>query len=137
MRWTDDLSRRNSLHSRKILPFDEAPPLSSTPRTINNLQSFETGPLPRIKRLPEDSERSQQQQQQQPQPTPASVSVTGEQTPPSNGLESTGSIERIKKIFMLFEPKGCLKERDDYSLYLFPKSNRYFLSVLFFPFFSA
>jgi hypothetical protein len=26
---------------------------------------------------------------------------------------------KIKKIFKFFEPKGCLKERDDYSLYIF------------------
>ncbi|XP_011497163.1 PREDICTED: voltage-dependent T-type calcium channel subunit alpha-1G [Ceratosolen solmsi marchali] len=115
MRWTDDLSRRNSLRgyeglqSRKILPFDEMP-LSSTPRTINNL-SIETGPLPRIKRLPEEE---------------AELNLrAGEQTPTSNGQGSAGSIERIKKIFMFFEPKGCLKERDDYSLYLFPQNNRF------------
>lgn len=116
MRWIGELSRRNSLRGyenvqtsaqRKTLPLDEAP--SSTPRTINNL-SIETGPLPRIKRLPEETDE---------RPT-----RTGEQTPPSNGHGSASSVERIKKIFMFFEPKGCLKERDDFSLYLFPPNNR-------------
>lgn len=117
MRWIGELSRRNSLRgyenvhemsTKKTLPLDEMLAPSSTPRTINNL-SMETGPLPRIKRLPE-------QEEEHPR--------TGEQTPPSNGHGSSSSVERIKKIFMFFEPKGCLKERDDYSLYLFPPNNR-------------
>lgn len=118
MRWIGELSRRNSLRgyenvhemssAKKTLPLDEMLAPSSTPRTINNL-SMETGPLPRIKRLPEQEEEHLRM---------------GEQTPPSNGHGSASSIERIKKIFMFFEPKGCLKERDDYSLYLFPTNNR-------------
>ncbi|XP_032672120.1 voltage-dependent T-type calcium channel subunit alpha-1G-like isoform X4 [Odontomachus brunneus] len=118
--WIGELrdSRRNSLRgyenvretsTKKTLPLDEMLVLSSTPRTINNL-SMETGPLPRIKRLSEQEEEH---------------SRTGEQTPPSNGHGSASSVERIKKIFMFFEPKGCLKERDDYSLYLFPPNNRF------------
>lgn len=117
MRWIGELSRRNSLRgyenvqtsTKKTLPLDEMLAPSSTPRTINNL-SMETGPLPRIKRFPEPASEERPR--------------TGEQTPPSNGHGSASSIERIKKIFMFFEPKGCLKERDDYSLYLFPPNNR-------------
>lgn len=117
MRWISDLSRRNSLRendhiqspTRKTAPLDEAPMQCSTARTINNL-SMETGPLPRIKRLPDQDDDNPR---------------TDEQTPPLNGHGSASSIERIKKIFMFFEPKGCLKERDDYSLYLFPPNNRY------------
>lgn len=83
---------------------------SSTPRTINNL-SIETGPLPRINRLRDQEEEHHR--------------TTGEQTPPSNGGHgSASSIEKIKKIFMFFEPKGCLQERENYSLYLFPPNNR-------------
>ncbi|XP_015590684.1 voltage-dependent T-type calcium channel subunit alpha-1G isoform X2 [Cephus cinctus] len=112
MRWIGDLSRQNSLRGYDNIQMQKVPlhdenPLSSTPRTINNL-TVETGALPRIKQLSEDLE---------PQP--------GEQTPPSNGNESASSVEKIKKIFMFFEPKGCLKERDDYSLYLFPPNNRF------------
>ncbi|KYN07935.1 Voltage-dependent T-type calcium channel subunit alpha-1G [Cyphomyrmex costatus] len=118
MRWIGELSRRNSLRgyenvqtsTRKTLPLDEMLAPSSTPRTINNL-SMETGPLPRIKRLRE-------QEEERPR-------AGGEQTPPSNGHGSASSIERIKKIFMFFEPKGCLQERDNYSLYLFPPNNRF------------
>lgn len=117
MRWIDELSRRNSLRgyenvqtsTRKTLPLDEMLAPSSTPRTINNL-SMETGPLPRIKQLREQEEER--------------LRTRGEQTPPSNGHGSSSSIERIKKIFMFFEPKGCLQERDNYSLYLFPPNNR-------------
>ncbi|XP_076757109.1 ca[2+]-channel protein alpha[[1]] subunit T [Xylocopa sonorina] len=117
MRWISDLSRRNSLRgnetvqspTRKTLPLDEVPMQCSTARTINNL-SMETGPLPRIKRLPEQDDDNPR---------------TDEQTPPLNGHGSASSIERMKKIFMFFEPKGCLKERDDYSLYLFPPNNRF------------
>ncbi|XP_011061774.1 PREDICTED: voltage-dependent T-type calcium channel subunit alpha-1G isoform X1 [Acromyrmex echinatior] len=118
MRWIGELSRRNSLRgyenvqtsTRKTLPLDEMLAPSSNPRTINNL-SMETGPLPRIKRLHE-------QEEERPR-------TGGEQTPPSNGHGSASSIERIKKIFMFFEPKGCLQERDNYSLYLFPPNNRF------------
>ncbi|KAF3426148.1 hypothetical protein E2986_05217 [Frieseomelitta varia] len=117
MRWISDLSRRNSLRgnenvqspTRKTLPLDEMPMQCSAARTINNL-SMETGPLPRIKRLPDPDDDNPR---------------TDEQTPPLNGHGSASSIERIKKIFMFFEPKGCLKERDDYSLYLFPLNNRF------------
>ncbi|XP_072749340.1 ca[2+]-channel protein alpha[[1]] subunit T isoform X3 [Anoplolepis gracilipes] len=118
MRWIGELSRRNSLRgyenvqtsTRKTLPLDEMLAPSSTPRTINNL-SMETGPLPRIKRLPEQEEECPR--------------TGGEQTPPSNGHGSASSVEKIKKIFMFFEPKGCLQERDNYSLYLFPPNNRF------------
>lgn len=116
MRWISDLSRRNSLRgnenvqspTRKTLPLDEVPMQCSTAHTINNL-SMETGPLPRIKRLPDQDDDNPR---------------IDEQTPPLNGHGSASSIERIKKIFMFFEPKGCLKERDDYSLYIFPPNNR-------------
>ncbi|XP_049799603.1 voltage-dependent T-type calcium channel subunit alpha-1G [Schistocerca nitens] len=40
--------------------------------------------------------------------------------------------EAIKKIFMFFEPRGCLKERDDYSLYMFPPRNRFRLLCCWF-----
>ncbi|XP_076629158.1 ca[2+]-channel protein alpha[[1]] subunit T isoform X2 [Colletes latitarsis] len=117
MRWIGDLSRRNSLRgyenvqspTRKTLPLDEVPIQCSTARTVNNL-SMETGPLPRIKQLPDQEDDNPR---------------TDEQAPPLNGHGSASSIERIKKIFMFFEPKGCLKERDDYSLYLFPLNNRF------------
>ncbi|XP_076301495.1 ca[2+]-channel protein alpha[[1]] subunit T isoform X2 [Lasioglossum baleicum] len=122
MRWIDDLSRRTSLRGyenvqspmRKTLPLDEvvhAVLQCPTARTINNL-STETagGPLPRIKQLPDQDDENPR---------------TDEQSPPLNGHGSASSIERIKKIFMFFEPKGCLKERDDYSLYLFPPNNRF------------
>ncbi|XP_076162993.1 ca[2+]-channel protein alpha[[1]] subunit T isoform X2 [Ptiloglossa arizonensis] len=117
MRWIGDISRRNSLRgyenvqspTRKTSPLDEVPIQCSTARTINNL-SMETGPLPRIKQLPDQADDNPR---------------ADEQPPPLNGHGSASSIERIKKIFMFFEPKGCLKERDDYSLYLFPLSNRF------------
>lgn len=116
MRWIGELSRRNSLRGyenvqtcvRKALPLDEMLVPSSTPRTINNL-SMETGPLPRIKRLPEEEDERTR---------------TGGETPLSNAHGSASSVERIKKIFMFFEPKGCLQEREHYSLYLFPPNNR-------------
>ncbi|XP_017887476.1 voltage-dependent T-type calcium channel subunit alpha-1G isoform X3 [Ceratina calcarata] len=116
MRWiSEELSRRNSLRgneaiqspTRKTLPLDEVPMQCS--RTINNL-SMETGPLPRIKRLPDQDDDNPR---------------TDEQTPPLNGHGSTTGNARLKAIFMFFEPQGCLKERDDYSLYLFPSNNRF------------
>lgn len=130
MRWISDhisLSRRNSLRAGydivqsrgKVLPFEEVnlSALCSTPRTINNL-SLETGPLPRIKGLVDDADCERA--------FGSRGAVGGEQTPPSNAHSSAASsVERIKKIFMFFEPKGCLKERDDYSLYLFPQNNRF------------
>ena len=130
MKWLGDhisLSRRNSLRAgydmvqsrSKILPFEEVnlAALCSAPRTINNL-TLETGALPSIKRLVEESDCDRS--------FGSHCAVGGEQTPPSNGNASAASsVERIKKIFMFFEPKGCLKERDDFSLYLFPQNNRF------------
>ncbi|KAI4492631.1 hypothetical protein M0804_002422 [Polistes exclamans] len=117
MRWIGELSRRNSLRGyenvhgtgRKSMVSDDMPAPCSTPRTINNL-SMETGTLPRIKPLPDQDDDH---------------SRTDDQTPPSNGHGSASSVERIKKIFMFFEPKGCLKERDDYALYIFSPNNRF------------
>ncbi|KAF7415260.1 hypothetical protein HZH68_003749 [Vespula germanica] len=94
---------------RKSMLSEDMPVPCSTPRTINNL-SMETGALPRIKPLPDQEDDH---------------SRTDDQTPPSNGHGSASSIERIKKIFMFFEPKGCLKERDDYALYIFSPNNRF------------
>lgn len=114
MRWIDDVSRRNSLRSyesisaRKVLPFDDIPP-SSAARTIKNL-TVETVQLPRIKRLAEDPDEEMHME---------------EQTPPSSGHESPKSATNIRKFFMFLEPKGCSKERDEYSLYLFAPNNRY------------
>lgn len=34
-------------------------------------------------------------------------------------------IDGIKKILKLCEPTGCLKEREEFSLYIFPQDNRY------------
>lgn len=138
MRWISDhisLSRRNSLRAgydivqsrAKMLPFDEQINLpsglcSSTPRTINNLTIETVGSaLPRIKRVVEEDHELGEQA------FGSRCPVTGEQSPPaSNGNPSVASsVETIKKIFMFFEPKGCLKERDDYSLYLFPPNNRF------------
>lgn len=112
MKWFDDVSRHSSLHSydKKVLALDEIP-LSTTPRMINNM-TFEHGSLPRIKQLPREDEEQQ----------------LDDNNLPEN--ESRSSVEKIKKIFMFFEPKGCLKERDDYSLYLFPPNNRFSFFVL-------
>ncbi|KAL2717782.1 voltage-dependent T-type calcium channel subunit alpha-1G isoform X1 [Vespula squamosa] len=102
-------SSREFSNSRKSMVSEDMPVPCSTPRTINNL-SMETGALPRIKPLPDQEDDH---------------SRTDDQTPPSNGHGSASSVERIKKIFMFFEPKGCLKERDDYALYIFSPNNRF------------
>ncbi|XP_011298535.1 voltage-dependent T-type calcium channel subunit alpha-1H isoform X1 [Fopius arisanus] len=116
MRWIDDLSRRNSFRSydivqaHKVLPYEDIPS-SAASRTINNL-TIDTGALPRIKRVQDDIDNDR-------------YSSHSEHTPPSNSGGSASSVERIKKIFMFFEPKGCMKERDEYSLYIFSPNNRF------------
>ncbi|KAF7408826.1 hypothetical protein HZH66_003363 [Vespula vulgaris] len=102
-----DRDRLSTAFQGKSMLSEDMP--CSTPRTINNL-SMETGALPRIKPLPDQEDDH---------------SRTDDQTPPSNGHGSVSSVERIKKIFMFFEPKGCLKERDDYALYIFSPNNRF------------
>nr|XP_022916967.1 voltage-dependent T-type calcium channel subunit alpha-1G-like isoform X2 [Onthophagus taurus] len=32
---------------------------------------------------------------------------------------------KLKKFLMMIEPKGCMKERDEFSLYIFPPNNRF------------
>ncbi|XP_065163665.1 voltage-dependent T-type calcium channel subunit alpha-1H isoform X3 [Atheta coriaria] len=39
-------------------------------------------------------------------------------SPPAN-------VNRIKRVLNYLEPKGCMKERDDYSLYVFAPANRF------------
>lgn len=111
MRWIGDLSRQNSLCSYDHLQaqkngLDENS-LNTAARTINNL-TVEARPLPHIKQLSVELD-----------------SQLDEQAAQSNGNGSISSVDKIKKIFMFFEPKGCLKERDDFSLYLFPPHNRW------------
>ncbi|KAK0098542.1 hypothetical protein PV326_007002 [Microctonus aethiopoides] len=123
MRWIDDLSRENSLRNYDIVRArqvpsydDESPPNTATSRTINNL-TVDT--LPRIKRYVDDP---------QDERYAGSIHEGSEQTPPSTeggGSVAGSSVKRIKKIFMLLEPRGCLKERDDYSLYIFPTNNKF------------
>jgi hypothetical protein len=85
----------------------------------------EASPLPRVKQMHDDpvTVMSQQSSCQ-----PSSImnqagtgSNAGALVENSNGSDSPAA---IKKVFMFFEPRGCLKERDDYSLYLFPPHNR-------------
>lgn len=30
----------------------------------------------------------------------------------------------FRKVLLFLEPKGCMKERDDYALYIFPPNNK-------------
>lgn len=123
MRWIDDLSRENSLRNYDIVRArqvpsydDESPPNTATSRTINNL-TVDT--LPCIKRYVDDP---------QDERYAGSIHEDSEQTPPSTeggGSVAGSGVKRIKKIFMLLEPRGCLKERDDYSLYIFPTNNKF------------
>ncbi|CAB0028578.1 unnamed protein product, partial [Trichogramma brassicae] len=123
--WTEELSRRTSLRgfeslaTRKILPVEEVP-LSSPAHTINNLSHHEmtTGALPSVK--PRYSEEETELNLRNGELTSTHSNELG-----TGGDSQTGSVEKIKKIFMFFEPKGCLKERDDYSLYIFPPNNRF------------
>lgn len=39
----------------------------------------------------------------------------------------------LQRIFFALEPKGCLKERDEYSLYIFPPHNRYITHGNYYP----
>lgn len=32
---------------------------------------------------------------------------------------------KFKKLLLMLEPKGCMKERDEYALYIFSPNNRY------------
>lgn len=37
---------------------------------------------------------------------------------------TSGLTEAIPKVFYCFDQTGCFKERDDFSLYLFPPDNK-------------
>ncbi|XP_023315824.1 voltage-dependent T-type calcium channel subunit alpha-1G isoform X4 [Trichogramma pretiosum] len=125
--WTEELSRRTSLRgfeslaTRKILPVEEVP-LSSPAHTINNLSHHEmtAGALPSVKPRYSEEETELNLRNGELTSTHSNELGTG-----GGGDSQTGSVEKIKKIFMFFEPKGCLKERDDYSLYIFPPNNRF------------
>ncbi|XP_071444004.1 voltage-dependent T-type calcium channel subunit alpha-1G [Hetaerina americana] len=42
---------------------------------------------------------------------------------PGTASSSSGDVHKMKKIFVFFEPRGCLKEKDDHSLYIFAPDN--------------
>lgn len=42
----------------------------------------------------------------------------------NNECQSTTRINGLKKLLMMLEPTGCMKERDDFSLYIFASNNR-------------
>jgi hypothetical protein len=85
----------------------------------------EASPLPRVKQMHDDSVTVMSQQGSCQGSTIMNQARAG--SSPGAVLENnsgSGSPAAIKKVFMFFEPRGCLKERDDYSLYLFPPHNR-------------
>lgn len=86
----------------------------------------EASPLPRVKQMHDDSVIVMSQQGSCQGSTV--INQAGAGSSPGTVVENnsgSGSPTAIKKVFMFFEPRGCLKERDDYSLYLFPPHNRY------------
>ncbi|XP_046400704.1 voltage-dependent T-type calcium channel subunit alpha-1I [Ischnura elegans] len=42
---------------------------------------------------------------------------------PGTASSSSADVHKMKKIFVFFEPRGCLKERDDHSLFIFAPDN--------------
>jgi hypothetical protein len=93
----------------------------------------EASPLPRVKQMHDDSVTVMSQQGSCQGSTVISQAVAG--SSPGTVVESnngSGSPTAIRKVLMFFEPRGCLKERDDYSLYLFPPHNRYICFFLVF-----
>jgi hypothetical protein len=90
------------------------------------LAMAEASPLPRVSQKHDDSVTAMSQQGSCQ--GSAVMSQAGAGSSPGTVVENnngSGSPTILKKVFMLFEPRGCLKERDDYSLYLFPPHNRY------------
>lgn len=85
----------------------------------------EVSPLPRVKHVHDDPVSMTPQQSS----CQASTLINPDGAGSNAGVvaennSGSGSPAAIKKVFMFFEPRGCLKERDDYSLYLFPPHNR-------------
>jgi hypothetical protein len=89
---------------------------------VVSIAMAEASPLPRVKQIHDDPLTVMSQQSScQPSAIIRTGSNAGAVVENSNGSNSPAA---IKKVFMFFEPRGCLKERDDYSLYLFPPHNR-------------
>lgn len=42
----------------------------------------------------------------------------------STNTKTEEKVSRLKKFMMMIEPKGYMKERDEFSLYIFPPHNR-------------
>jgi len=89
------------------------------------LAMAEVSPLPRVKHMHDDPVSMTPQQGScqtstliNPDGAGSNAGVVAENN------SGSGSPAAIKKVFMFFEPRGCLKERDDYSLYLFAPHNR-------------
>jgi hypothetical protein len=89
------------------------------------LAMAEVSPLPRVKHVHDDPATAMPQQGSCQGSTLISQDGAGSNAGVvTENNNSSGSPAAIKKVFMFFEPRGCLKERDDYSLYLFPPHNR-------------
>ncbi|KAF2893229.1 hypothetical protein ILUMI_12948 [Ignelater luminosus] len=110
--WTPNLTRQNSLSSHissqsKISAFqaqftkNNSPTMSreqgyNEPKSINTVKDASERSLPKIN-LEEFSTNSKTEEK----------------------------VSRLKKFMMLIEPKGYMKERDEFSLYIFPPHNRF------------
>jgi hypothetical protein len=86
----------------------------------------EASPLPRVKQVHDDPVTVMSQQSSCQPSTIINQAGTGSNPTAAveNNNSDSNSPTAIRKVFMFFEPRGCLKERDDYSLYLFPPHNR-------------
>lgn len=107
MAWTPPLTRHNSLSAQgNVLSCNvqlskhNSPTFSRRcmkPTPLNNLnENVAEKALPQV-RLDENI-------------------VITEHVPPNTN--------RLRKVLMYLEPKGCMKERDEYALYVFSPSNR-------------
>lgn len=72
-------------------------------KPLNKSNDRAPSPLPKVIKVPTESNERRE-------PTIVPEEPNAEDT----------QAEPVQKVFLFFEPKGCLKERDDFSLYIFP-----------------
>ncbi|XP_025832292.1 voltage-dependent T-type calcium channel subunit alpha-1G-like, partial [Agrilus planipennis] len=110
--WMPSLTRQNSLSSQNI-PQNKISPLSS---------SFTKNNSPTLQRKNSSSAE------------PKAINTfkrtfLDKSLPKINFEEVTAKAEqkvsRIKQFLLMVEPKGCMKEREEFSLYIFPPNNRF------------
>ncbi|XP_063224731.1 voltage-dependent T-type calcium channel subunit alpha-1G [Bacillus rossius redtenbacheri] len=101
-------------------------------KPVNNLAArgpAEPSPLPQVRSPGEASPPPAAAPRVAPAPAPPPAAAAADPAPAPDAADAAPAPRQhswpVRKLIKLLEPRGCLKERDDYALYLFPSHSRF------------